>query len=149
MTARKLAQEMSTLTCELARACNEKEKNFAAQFNLTPAEFRCLRLFSNNDSLPIKFLTKSLLITPGRTTHILTSLEEKRLVKRKADQKDKRNMIVELTAKSKPFIKNLNENHIKIHEEILQHIKKNDREVIVKALNEVIDALSKWTDKKK
>ncbi|GBD90609.1 HTH-type transcriptional regulator MhqR [bacterium BMS3Abin04] len=149
MTARNLAQEMSSLTCELARACNEKEKKFAAQFNLTPAEFRCLRLFSNNDALPIKFLTKSLGITPGRTTHILTSLEEKRLVKRKADQKDKRNMIVELTAKSKPFIKNLNENHIKIHEEILQHIKKNDREIIIKAIQEVIDALSMWTDKKK
>ncbi len=148
MTSREIAREMAILTCELAKACNQKEKSFAAKFNLTPAEFRCLRLFSNHDSLSIKFITKAMDITPGRTTHILTSLEDKKLVRRKADPKDKRNMIVYLTSKSKPFIKNLTENHVRIHEEILGHIKKNNQPMIINVMRDVINALYKWTDKK-
>ncbi len=148
MSTSELAKRMASLTCELAKACNDKEKIFAAQFNLTPAEFRCLRLFSNHDSLTIKFITAAMGITPGRTTHILTSLEEKKLIKRKPDPADKRNMIVYLTSKSKPFIKNLNKNHVKIHEEILESLKKSNRNVVLDVMNDVIKALSTWSDKK-
>jgi len=140
----KLAERMAELSCELAKACNDKENVFARMFNLTPAEFKCLRLFADNPVLSIKEIAYFMNITPGRITHILTSLESKGFIIRKTDNNDKRNIIVQLTKKSEPFIKNINERHIKIHEDILNKIDPEKQETVVNAMKDVIDALKTW-----
>lgn len=145
-TDSKMAEMMAELTCELARTCNEKENYFAAMFNLTPAEFKCLRLFSKKSSLSIKEIAHKMKITPGRITHILTALEDKKFIKRRVDPADKRNVIVSLTPKSTPFIKNLNENHIKLHEDILRKIEPAKRELILGAMGDVVNALRSWSN---
>lgn len=142
----KLSEKMADLTCELAQTCNKKENYFASTFNLTPAEFKCLRLFTKNDSLSIKIISNLMKLTPGRITHILTSLEEKNLIERELDPLDRRNVIVSITSSSKPFIKNLNENHVKLHTEILNKIDPDKREFVIEAMNDVIKALKKWSE---
>lgn len=144
-TTTRLAEEMATITCELAKTCTAKENYFASIFNLTPAEFKCLRLFTNEKVLSIKEITYHLEITPGRITHILTSLEAKKFIIRKIDSTDKRNVLVYLTQKSEPFLKNLNANHIKLHEDILEKIEPEKREVVISAMKEVITALNLWS----
>ena len=144
-----LAKEMAHLTCNLARTCNEKENHFASMFNLTPAEFRCLRLFEEQTSMTIKDLGSMMELTPGRITHILTSLESKNFVKRSSDPKDKRNIIVMLTSKSQPFIKNVTDSHIKIHKEILERIPSDKREAVISAMDEVVKALKDWNESSK
>ncbi len=140
------AEIMANLTCELARTCTNKEHFFAAKYDLTPAEFRCLRLFRESPSVPIKTIAIQMKLTPGRITHILTSLEAKKYIERKIDQKDKRNVIVHLTESSKPFLKLVNDNHIKLHEEILQKLPADKREFILESMQEVIKALKTWSD---
>ena len=140
----KLAEEMAELTCELSRTCQEKENYFASQFNLTPAEFKCLRLFTNKKVLSIKEIAYHMSITPGRITHILTSLEAKKFITRKVDSSDKRNIQVFLTSRSEPFIKNLNENHIQLHEDILGRLDEDKRELIVSAMDDLVKALKDW-----
>lgn len=144
-----LAEKMAVLTCEMAKTCNEKENQFASLFNLTPAEFKCLRLFTYTKSLPIKDLCHEMNITPGRITHILTSLEGKKFITRSVDPLDKRNVIVTLTSKSEPFIKNINKNHIKIHKEILKRIDPDKRDDVILAMKQVIAALKDWSDSQK
>ena len=139
------AEKMAKLTCELARSCQAKENYFASIFNLTPAEFKCLRLFTDNNVLSIKEIIYHLEITPGRITHILTSLEAKDYIKRRIDPTDKRNVQVFLTEKSEPFIKELNESHVKLHEDILENIEVDKRETVIDAMQEVITALHQWS----
>jgi DNA-binding MarR family transcriptional regulator len=141
-----MAEEMSNLTCELAKTCNDKEKYFASTFNITPAEFRCLRLFTNRSSLSIKELGSEMNLTPGRVTHILTSLEEKKFIKRTIDENDKRNIIVHLTSKSKPFLNNLNDNHIRLHEDILEKIPSEKRDLVISAMKDLLKALKSWSE---
>ncbi len=148
MSSDKLAKEMAYLSCEIAKSCNKKESLFAASFKLTPAEFRCLRLFTNRIELPIKTLTTELALTPGRITHILTSLEAKKYVTRSIDKSDKRNIIVKLTRKSKPLIEKLNAEHIKIHKEILEDIPAAERTSVIVAMKDVISALKNWSGKR-
>lgn len=140
------AELMAHLTCELSRTCINKEHFFAAKYDLTPAEFRCLRLFRDSPTIAIKSIAIQMKLTPGRITHILTSLEEKKYIERKIDQKDKRNVIVHLTESSKPFLKIVNDNHIKLHEDILQKLPDDKREFIVESMEEVIKALKTWSD---
>ena len=143
------AEVMSRLTCELGRTCTNKEHFFAAKYDLTPAEFRCLRLFKNRPSMSIKRIAIQMNLTPGRITHILTSLEAKNYIVRKVDEKDKRNIIVHLTESSKPFLKIVNENHIKLHEDILGNIAADRREFMLESMEELIKALKTWTDNTK
>ncbi|PIQ08973.1 MAG: hypothetical protein COW71_08830 [Ignavibacteriales bacterium CG18_big_fil_WC_8_21_14_2_50_31_20] len=143
------AELMSRLTCDLGKTCLNKEHFFAAKYNLTPAEFRCLRLFKNKSSMSIKRIAVQMNLTPGRITHILTSLEAKKYIERKIDQKDKRNIIVHLTNSSIPFLKQVNENHIKLHENILNNLPEDKREFIIESMEELIKALKTWTDNSK
>lgn len=144
-----LAKEMAHLTCDLARTCSEKENYFASMFNLTPAEFRCLRLFEEQKSISVKELCKLMDLTPGRITHIISSLETKNFVSRANDPKDKRNIIVTITSKSLPFIKNVTDSHVSIHKEILGRIAPDKREAVISAMGELLSALQEWNNSTK
>lgn len=148
MTTEDLAKSMAELTCRLSKVCSEKDSYLASMFNLTPAEFRCLKLFSNTSQLSIKALGRELNLSPGRITHILTSLEKKGFITRKLDPSDKRNVLVDITAKCKPFIKNLDECHTEVHKEILKIIDPCERDCILGAMEAVVSAIGEWSKSK-
>jgi MarR family transcriptional regulator, multiple antibiotic resistance protein MarR len=141
------AELMAELTFELTRTCHEKERFFASMFNLTSAEFRCLRFFKTKDRLPIKELCNIMKISPGRITHILTKLEEKKLIVREKDPDDRRGINVVLTSKCQPYIKNLNESHVKLHADILSGIEPDKRDSIITAIEDLIRAIKSWSER--
>lgn len=143
-----LAIELAELTCRLAQSCNEKESYFSSQYGITPAEFKCLKLFIADKSLSIKVISSQMNITPGRITHILTSLESKGYITREADKNDKRNVIVTLTEKSDPFIKNLSESHLKLHKDMLSGMEESERQQLVKTLKDLLKILKPYTNRK-
>jgi DNA-binding MarR family transcriptional regulator len=140
------AVEMSELTCRLSRACNKKESSFAALFNLTPTELKCLRMFAKKPTVSIKEMIDELEISAGRVTHILTSLEDKKYIVRRIDNQDKRNHLVDLTPESKKFINQLTKRHIELHQNILNNFEEDKQELVAKIMKELIDALEKWSD---
>lgn len=87
-------------------------------------------------------------ISPGRITHILTKLEEKELIVREKDPDDRRGINVALTSKCQPYIKNLNERHIKLHADILSGIEPDKRDTIITAMEDLIKALKSWSESK-
>lgn len=143
-----LAQEMAQLSCLLAHTCSEKETYFAATYGVTPAEFKCLKLFLDHPALPIKEISASLNITAGRITHILTSLEKKGYVTRHNDSSDKRNVIVTLTEKALPFIQNLSSSHLQLHRDILKNIDEKKREDLMNSMKELIKIIKPFSVKK-
>ncbi|MFZ1289547.1 MAG: MarR family transcriptional regulator [Melioribacteraceae bacterium] len=140
------AIEMSELTCRLSRACNKKESSFAALFNLTPTELKCLRMFAKKPTVSIKEMIDELEISAGRVTHILTSLEEKKYIIRRIDKTDKRNHLVDLTPESKKFINLLTKKHIELHQNILNNFDDEKQEFVAKIIKELIEALEQWTE---
>ena len=87
-------------------------------------------------------------LTPGRITHILTSLEEKRLVSRTPDFKDKRIIQVNLMPKAIPLITNLNQNYHELHNRILSNVKEDEMDKILFSLEILVDVFKKWVDQK-
>ncbi len=143
-----LAESLADLTCKLARSCMDKELYFADQYNLTSAEFRLLRYFRYRDNISIKELGELMDLTPGRITHILTTLEKKNYVRREMDHDDRRGINVCLMETAHPFIREINENHVKLHSEILEFAPENKRDLIVEAMQELVDALQHWRNSK-
>ena len=146
LTNRAQAKTMAELTCKLSRACNKKETSFAALFQLTPTELRCLRMFSKKSTVSIKEMIDELEISAGRVTHILTSLEEKRYIIRRVDSHDKRNHLVDLTPESRKFITSLTKKHIELHQNILNNISDDKKEIITQVMVELINALENWSE---
>lgn len=146
ITSKAQSKAMAELTCKLSKACNRKETSFAALFKLTPTELRCLRMFSKKSTVSIKEMIDELEISAGRVTHILTSLEEKNYIVRRVDQNDKRNHLVDLTPQSRKFINQLSKKHIELHENIMDNIAEDKKEIVVQVMKDLINALDNWSE---
>ena len=141
-------EPIAELICELTRNCTIKEEYFAASFNLSPTEVRLLKLFSFSPKYTIKELRESLKLTSGRITHILTTLEEKKLITRVQDASDKRIILVNLTSKALPLITNLQQNYHDLHVKILESVDSSELKKITSALEILNDVFRKWVNQK-
>ena len=139
---------VAELICELTRNCNIKEEYFASSFNLAPTEVRLLKLFVLSPNYTIKELRELLNLTPGRITHILTSLEAKKLISRNSDPKDKRAILVSLLPKANPLITNLNKNYHELHNRILRNVKEDEMNNILSSLEILVDVFKEWVEQK-
>lgn len=141
-------EPVAELICELTRNCNIKEEYFASSFNLSPTEVRFLKLLAVTPTYSIRELRDILKLTPGRITHILTSLEDKKLISRTLDPNDKRVIIVNLMPKAAPLISNLQQNYHELHKKILQSVKEEEMEKILSSLEILVDVFKKWVNQK-
>ncbi|MEO8231655.1 MAG: MarR family transcriptional regulator [Ignavibacteriota bacterium] len=141
-------EPIAELICELTRNCTIKEEYFAASFNLSPTEVRLLKLFSFSPKYTIKELRELLKLTPGRITHILTTLEQKKLITRVQDASDKRIILVNLTSKAQPLITNLQQNYHDLHVKILESVDSSELKKITSALEILNDVFRKWVNQK-
>jgi len=142
------AAELARLTFLLARACEEKEEYFTKLFSLTNGEFRCMRFLSDKDFLSVKTLAEQMKLTPGRITHIVTGLEQKGYVTREIDIADRRNIKVRLTKYAIPFMKNVTQKHVELHEKVLKNIPEDIRDSVLLAMSELLNSLTTWSKKK-
>jgi DNA-binding MarR family transcriptional regulator len=141
-------QRIAELICELTRNCNIKEDFFAASFNLSPTEVRLLKLFAFADSYSIKEIREKLNLTAGRITHILGSLEAKKILQRVPEENDKRSINVQLLPKANLLIQNLHQNYDKLHENLLKNVKGVEMKNIYESLQILVDIFKKWVAEK-
>ncbi|MCZ7611625.1 MAG: MarR family transcriptional regulator [Ignavibacterium sp.] len=117
-------------------------------FNLSPTEIKFLKLFAVKPQYAIKELREVLKLTPGRITHILTSLEAKNLVSRTLNLNDKRVILVSLQPKASPLIANLKQNYNELHKKILQNVSQKELENITSALKTLNKVFAQWVNQK-
>ena len=146
--SRAFIENTAELLCDLTRMCNIKEEHFASSFNLSPGEFRLLKLFVFKNPYTIKELCGLLSLTPGRITHLVGSLEKKKLIVKKINSQDKRNVTIFLSQKSKKYIKNVYSNYIYFHKGILKYIGDKEKKALNKSLAIIVDSFKKWIDSK-
>jgi DNA-binding MarR family transcriptional regulator len=141
-------ESIAELICELTRNCNIKEEFFAASFNLSPTEVRLLKLFAFENTFSIKEIRNKLNLSAGRISHILQSLERKKLLTRITNDTDKRNTIVKLLPNASPFIKNLQQNYHRLHNDILKNVNDVEMQDIYRSLKVLVDVFKKWVEEK-
>lgn len=147
-TLKMQAEKLAQLTFLLARVCEEKENYFTKLYNLTNAEFRCMRFLHCDCFSSVKELSGVMRLTPGRITQIITTLEEKKLLTREIDQNDRRNIKIRLTESAIPYIKNVTEKHNILHEKVLEQISPETRNSVLVAMQELLDSLLTWSKNK-
>jgi len=144
---RNQAKMMAYITLQMEKFCQIKEHFFASKYNLTTTEFRCIRFINDEVVVNTKTLAKQMRLTPGRITHLLNSLENKRLLTRKIDKKDRRCIQVRLTFEAISYIDKIIEEYIQLNEEILKYLPENKRTEIIKNMKFFFKALMEWSEK--
>ena len=141
------AEELANITFKLKKICNEKESYFAHQFKLTAMEFRCLKYLKDSEYLIVKDLAHNMNLTPSRVTRLITSLEEKKLILRKLDMEDRRNVRVMINPKNKDFVDEMDRKHIELHAEILANMPAKKIDQSIDAIQSLYDVFEEWSEK--
>jgi DNA-binding MarR family transcriptional regulator len=147
METNSTASRLANLTFSLLANCQEKEVHLSELHGLTQAEFRCLRLFGTDESLNNKTIAERMNLSPSRLTRIIDGLVKKKYIRREIDSNDRRNMKVNLSAKGKSLVQQLNKAYVDIHEEILMDIDPSQHEQLIIAMTHLLEALEKWLEK--
>jgi DNA-binding MarR family transcriptional regulator len=142
------AEKLAQLSFMLARACESKEQYFTKLFDLTNAEFRCMRFLDCHCEYTVKDIAALMGLSSGRITQIITSLETKGYIVREIDKNDRRNIKIRLTELALPFMKNVTKKHIELHENVLRHISEDTRDSVLVAMEELLKSMNSWSNNK-
>lgn len=140
----KHAAEVAELTFKLLANCQEKEERLAAQFGISVAEFRTVRLFRNEATLSVKTLVERVGLSGSRLSRILESLERKGFLTRSISLHDRRSIDVALTSKGCALARSLETRYIQIHQEILEGIPQELHEPLLTGLAKMLSSLERW-----
>ena len=136
--------KMAELMFTLRQKCSLKDLHFVKRFGISSAEYNCLIQFYGMSSIGMKELGEHLSITPGGVTRIITSLEEKKLVKREIDPDDRRGINVNLTEQGERIVSDIRRASLELHNEILKQIKPDQHGAIVGAIEQLLGAIDTW-----
>ena len=140
----KKAQRLAELTFRMFQNCQEKERRIAERFGLTVTELRCIRSFGDDEALGVHDLAQRLEVSTSRVTRVVRCLEDKGLVRRYLEPRDRRQVIVHLTRRGWSLAERLNREYIALHEEILQHLDPQQHDVVLEGMDALLQAFHKW-----
>jgi DNA-binding MarR family transcriptional regulator len=86
-------------------------------------------------------------LTPGRLTRIIDSLIDKKYMTREIDASDRRYMRVNLSENGNLIVKQLNNDYVDIHRDILSGIDLHQQKPLIIAMSRLVSALKIWTSK--
>lgn len=138
------AERMAELTFELLDHCQIKQQRLASDLSLTVAEFKLLRSFRTDESLTVGALAKRMELSNSRLTRILDGLQEKRIVRRETDQRDRRVLNIVLTDRGKSLQGQLNQSYIQTHLDILSLLPSEVVSSVILAMEKLRDAMKEW-----
>ena len=141
------ANETALLTLQMEKFCHLKDSYISQKYNVTPVEFRLLRFLLKEVTSTTKAMSKIMELSPGRITHLLNSLDSKKMIVREIDRKDRRSMKVSLTAEANVTVEKMISGYVKIHEEIFELVPTAQRNEVFKSMLLFFDAMKKWLDK--
>lgn len=81
----------------VARQLRETSQETLAPWDITPAQFRALRVLRRHGLMRLSELSERLQIAPRSATEVVDALESRRLVGRRSDPEDRRATLVEVT----------------------------------------------------
>ena len=139
--------ELAEITSLLFANCNEKEARHATKYGVSLVESRCIRKLHEKKQLTVNQLAQEMSLSSSRVTRIIDSLVAKKLVVRESSENDRRIYNLSLIPTGEKLAKELIEDHIKIHEEIIKNIPKQYHHLMIEILQQLNKAVEDWLEK--
>ncbi|MGG0849147.1 MarR family winged helix-turn-helix transcriptional regulator [Peribacillus simplex] len=108
------------------------------EFGVTPAQYGVLNCLWREGQLSPKQIGEMVYLEAPTVSGILDKLQKAELIERSVDPKNRRNVLVMATQKSKEIRDEVEAATIKLNNKVLQNLSDNDKVVLKKALNTII-----------
>jgi DNA-binding MarR family transcriptional regulator len=119
---------------EIIHCCQERVLFQSQKFNLTPAELRCILVFTNDKYLTAKGMAQKLEVAKSRITKIMEGLTQKKLVQCIDDPDDARVKLIRLTPAGQNKLNEIDYFINEIHHQLLMNLNSGDRTSILHSL---------------
>jgi DNA-binding MarR family transcriptional regulator len=132
----------STLAFLLSQVGIHASKRFAeriAAVGLTPPLFRVLNLVAAAEGRSQQAIAAAIEIPPSRMVALVDELEQRGLVERRPDDKDRRVRLLFLTAEGKRCLARGREIATRHEQELTKGMKAADRKLLVSMLQQIVD----------
>jgi DNA-binding MarR family transcriptional regulator len=136
--------KLAEITSLLFANCNEKEARHAAKYGVSIVESRCIRTLQDKKQLTVNQLAREMSLTSSRVTRIIDGLVSKKSVDRVIGENDRRVYNLSLTPKGKKLANDLIQNHIKIHEQIIDNVPEKYHHLMIEILQYLNKAVEDW-----
>jgi MarR family 2-MHQ and catechol resistance regulon transcriptional repressor len=110
-----------------AKAVEQIDRASISSTGLCLSDFTILEVLLHKGSTPVNTIGRKVLLTSGSMTTAIGRLQQRGLVRRKTDPKDRRVTNVDLTAKGRQLIEQAFEQHRTNLERAFQHLDQNER----------------------
>jgi DNA-binding MarR family transcriptional regulator len=135
------ATRLQTLIDEIQKCCDERKFYENRKFGLPFAEIRCLLLFKDERYLTVKGIAHKLDVAKSRVTKLVSGLLEKGMVERIEDPQDSRVKLICLTPDGKGRIKEIEDFHNSVYQELLGRIPPEERSTALFYLEQIRDCM--------
>jgi len=135
------AAKLQALIDEILKCCNERKFYENQKFGLPFAEIRCLLLFKDERYLTVKGIAHKLDVAKSRVTKLVGGLLEKGMVERIEDPQDSRVKLICLTSAGRGRIREIEDFHNSVYQELLGHINAEDRSAALFYLEQIRDCM--------
>ena len=139
--------ELAEITSLLFANCNEKEARHATKYGVSIVEARCMRKLHEKKQLTVNQLAQEMSLTSSRVTRIIDGLVAKEVVVRESGENDRRVYNLSLTPKGEKLANDLIQDHIKIHEQIINKIPEKNHHLMIEILQQLNKAVEVWLEK--
>ncbi|UCE07343.1 MAG: MarR family transcriptional regulator, partial [bacterium] len=138
--------ELAEITSLLFANCNEKEARHATKYGVSIVESRCIRKLREKKQLTVNQMAQEMSLTSSRVTRIIDSLVAKKMVVRESGANDRRVYNLSLTPKGEKLANDLIQDHIKIHEQIINNVPEKYHHLMIEILQQLNKAVEAWLE---
>ncbi|MGE7610509.1 MarR family winged helix-turn-helix transcriptional regulator [Peribacillus frigoritolerans] len=108
------------------------------EYGVTPAQYGVLNCLWREGQLSPKQIGEMVYLEAPTVSGILDKMQKAELIERSVDPKNRRNVLVMATQKSKEIRDEVEVATIRLNNKVLQNLSDNDKVVLKKALNTII-----------
>lgn len=101
---------------------------------VTPALDKVLAIAGSQETLNVKHIARLLSITSGAATQHIDALEKIGAVSRIPNEKDRREIIIQLTPKGESMYQKIQDNHVTLLEEVFEGLEDSELEELVRLI---------------
>jgi DNA-binding MarR family transcriptional regulator len=130
---------LSDAVRSVARRLRQASAESLARWDLTPSQFRALRVLMRHDAMRPSELSEHLRIAPRSTTEVLDGLEAKGLVERRPDPHDRRATLVVQTERGTDLAATIRAAQGNETERVFDRLSPTDRAHLARILRRLLD----------
>jgi DNA-binding MarR family transcriptional regulator len=130
---------LDDLVMRLARTLRRRWREALAPWDLSPHQARALRVVSSGDGVRVSELADALRIAPRSATEVADGLQERGLVERTTDPRDRRAVVLTATAAGRQVQREVDDARAADSQELFARLSAADRTELARILRSLTD----------